>query len=51
MQQPDDMGPIAGGTASLMEKFALLLLFSLLLPSRQGVNQCLSRGWKCRGRQ
>jgi predicted PurR-regulated permease PerM len=31
MQQPDDMGPIAGGTASLMEKFALLLLFSLLL--------------------
>jgi len=31
MQQPDDRQPAAGGTASLMEKFALLLLFSLLL--------------------
>lgn len=30
MPQPDDMRA-AGGTASLMEKFALLLLFSLLL--------------------
>ena len=31
MQQPDDKQPAMFGTASLMEKFALLLLFSLLL--------------------
>lgn len=31
MEQPDDVRPLAIGTASLMEKFALLLLFSLLL--------------------
>jgi predicted PurR-regulated permease PerM len=31
MQQPDDRQSVAGGTASLVEKFALLLLFSLLL--------------------
>ena len=31
MQQPDDRQPAMVGTASLMEKFALLLLFSLLL--------------------
>jgi predicted PurR-regulated permease PerM len=31
MEQPEDVRPLAIGTASLMEKFALLLLFSLLL--------------------
>jgi len=31
MEQPDDVRSLAIGTASLMEKFALLLLFSLLL--------------------
>lgn len=31
MEQPEDTGRFALGTASLMEKFALLLLFSLLL--------------------
>lgn len=31
MQEPDDARPATAGTASLMEKFALLLLFSLLL--------------------
>lgn len=31
MDQPDNTPRLAGGTASLMEKFALLLLFSLLL--------------------
>ena len=31
MQRPDDLQPSNGATASLMEKFALLLLFSLLL--------------------
>lgn len=31
MEQPDQPPPPTGGTASLMERFALLLLFSLLL--------------------
>lgn len=31
MDQPEDTRPLAFGTASLMEKYALLLLFSLLL--------------------
>lgn len=31
MEQPEDLRPLTIGTASLMEKFALLLLFSLLL--------------------
>ena len=31
MEQPGNMRPLTVGTASLMEKFALLLLFSLLL--------------------
>ena len=31
MQQPDDRPPAMFGTASLMERFALLVLFSLLL--------------------
>ncbi len=31
MEQPEDVRPLTIGTASLMEKFALLLLFSLLL--------------------